>query len=491
MKSHSKFTFQKKLFLILFLVSIPPLLLQLVLIFFITKHLDENVILISSIIMLTIFFVILFLSDIMSIPIRNLKKDLEQVSKIHFNKTLDIHSHDELESIGKSINNMLHMLQQREEDFKIVTGQRDNEKERITNERNMLSVIISGISDGVVALDAHKKILLFNKSVEELTGLSLSNASGKHIDEILQFYDEKDKITSNLYLGQSEKIAQRFKEKGLSINDYQNKKIIVSIVTAPITLVDQSTGWILTFHDITHEIESDDLKIDFVSMAAHELRTPLTSVRGYASLLKMENENDLNDKGKEMLERLAISSEILSNLVENLLNVTRIEQNRFTLNTKPLDLTKTIIDAVNNLMQQAKIKNQKLDLQINGTLPIVLADAFRITQVITNLIANALHYTGEGGTISIIAEEKNNFLQVSVTDTGEGIPADALPKLFTKFFRVSANVSDGAKGTGLGLFISKSIVELHKGKIWVNSQSGVGSTFTFILPKTDEQTNEI
>ena len=95
-----------------------------------------------------------------------------------------------------------------------------------------------------------------------------------------------------------------------------------------------------------------------------------------------------------------------------------------------------------------------------------------------------MHYTNEGGQIIVVAEEKNNFLQVSITDTGEGIPEDALPKLFTKFFRVSGNVSDGAKGTGLGLFISKSIVELHKGKIWVTSEAGKGSTFTFILPKT-------
>jgi two-component system phosphate regulon sensor histidine kinase PhoR len=481
----AKKTFRTKLFIVLLLTTLLPVILFTALLFIINKEIGYNILLIASIMGVTLIFVSFSISNSFSKPITQLKQDLDQVSKVHFNKTIDRHTDDEFDGIVKSINNMLHMLQEREGDFKIVTTQRDQEKERITNERNMLSVILSGISDCVIAIDANKKILLFNKAVEELTGLSLPTAAGKNVDDILRLYDNKDLITASLYLGQSDKIAQRFKEKGLQINSYQDKKLIVSLISSPITLVDQSTGWVITFHDITQELESDELKIDFVSMAAHELRTPLTSVRGYASLLKMDHENELNDKGKEMLERLSISSDILGNLVENLLNVTRIEQNRFTISAKPIDLTKTIIDAVDNLMEQAKIKNQKLDLQVKGTLPIVNADAFRITQVVTNLVANAIHYTHEGGAISVVAEEKNNFLQFAITDTGEGIPEDALPKLFTKFFRVSSNVSEGAKGTGLGLFISKSIVELHKGKIWVTSESGKGSTFTFILPKTD------
>ena len=480
-----KQTFSNKLFVTFLLLTLLPLLLLTILLFFMNIQLRASILLLTSFISVILIFISYIVSKSLSKPITRLKHDLDQVSKIHFNKTLELHTHDEFESITKSINNMLHMLQQREGDFKIVTSQRDNEKERITNERNMLSVILSGISDCVVAIDANKNILLFNKAVENLTGLNLESAAGKHIDTILQFYDKKDRITASLYLGQSEKIAQRFKENGLAINNYQSKRMIVSLVTSPINLVNESTGWIITFHDISQELESDELKIDFVSMAAHELRTPLTSVRGYASLLKMDYERELSDKGKEMLNRLAISSDILGNLVENLLNVTRIEQNRFTITAKPIDLTKTIIDAVNNLQEQAKIKKQNLDLQIIGTLPIVNADTFRITQVVTNLVANAINYTSEGGKITVVAEEKNNFLQVSVTDTGEGIPEDALPKLFTKFFRVSGNVSDGAKGTGLGLFISKSIIERHNGKIWVTSEAGKGSTFTFILPKTN------
>jgi PAS domain S-box-containing protein len=454
--------------------------------FSVSDQLADSILIIAPIIGIFLIIVFIYISKSLSNPIILLRKYLEEVGKGNYDLKFELHTNDELEDLGTSFNNMSQLLRQRDSDFKSVNIQREGEKERITNERNMLSVILSGITEGVIAIDQYKNILLFNKAVETLTGLSLQSAVGKHIDEVLEFYDKKERITSRLYIGQPVKIAARFEENGLQVSNYQGKKITVSLASIPVSLVDQSTGWIITFHDISSEVEGDELKIDFVSMAAHELRTPLTSVRGYASLLKMEKEKDMDDRGKEMLQRLIISSDILGNLVENLLNVTRIEQNRLTITSKLVDLTPTIIDAVTNLQQEAKIKNQKLDLQLNGTLPIVSADSFRITQVITNLVANALHYTSEGGSITVVAEEKNNFLQISISDTGEGIPEDALPKLFTKFFRVSGNVGDGSKGTGLGLFISKSIIDMHKGKIWVTSESGKGSIFTFILPKADQ-----
>lgn len=484
---HPKQSFQKKLLFIFFLLTILAFLLGTTLAVLITKRAEDSFIVVVIFLIFILLFIIFHVAQELSKPLILLDNELKEVSKVHFDKTLEIKTNDEVGSIKKSVNNMLHILQQREEDFKIVTSLRDGEKERITNQRNMLEVILSGISEGVVAIDADKKILLFNKAVESLTGMNSQSAVGRHIDDVLQFFDNKDRITAALYLGQSEKIAQRFVEKGLQISNFQGKKIIISLTTSPMTLVDQSIGWIITFHDITKEIEEEGLKIDFVSMAAHELRTPLTSVRGYASLLKMQNEKELGDKGKESLERLSVSSEILANLVENLLNVTRIEQNRFTVTTQNVDLTSTITNAVTNLQQQAQVKHLKLELQIKGKLPIVIADPFRITQVLTNLVANAIHYTSEGGTITTVAEEQNNFLQIAITDTGEGIPENALPKLFTKFFRVSADLNEGSKGTGLGLFITKSIIELHKGKIWVTSEFGKGSTFTFILPKAELQ----
>jgi signal transduction histidine kinase len=159
----------------------------------------------------------------------------------------------------------------------------------------------------------------------------------------------------------------------------------------------------------------------------------------------------------------------------------------FSIDTKPVDLTKTIAGVVDNLRQTAETKQQKIDFNRPHELPVVLADAFRISQVLANLIANAINYTQEGGLITVNIDKKEGFLEISVSDNGPGIPAEALKKLFTKFFRVSGALEQGSKGTGLGLFISKSIINMHNGKIWVESEVNKGSRFAFTLPLAGTQ----
>jgi signal transduction histidine kinase len=145
-------------------------------------------------------------------------------------------------------------------------------------------------------------------------------------------------------------------------------------------------------------------------------------------------------------------------------------------------LTKTIKTVIENIKQQAETKNQTLQLSLATDIPIVMADEFSIGQVLLNLVANAVNYVPEKGQITIKAERKEGLFQISVKDNGHGIPKEALSKLFTKFFRVSGALEQGSKGTGLGLFISKSIIEMHGGKIWVESEIEKGATFTFVLP---------
>ena len=234
-----------------------------------------------------------------------------------------------------------------------------------------------------------------------------------------------------------------------------------------------------------HELE--EMKLDFVSMAAHELRTTLTAIRGYASILQQQKQDLLDVVGKEMLRKLIITGENLSNLIDNLLSVSRIERNMFSLDKKPVKVDMLITNVVDTLKNQTTMKKQQLNIKVPGDLPEIMADPFRITQVILNLAANASNYTFENGSITIEAQKKDGFIQVSVTDSGQGIPKEALSKLFTKFFRVSGTLEQGSKGTGLGLYISKSIIEMHNGKIWVESEVGKGSIFTFELPTaTDE-----
>jgi signal transduction histidine kinase len=230
------------------------------------------------------------------------------------------------------------------------------------------------------------------------------------------------------------------------------------------------------------EKQLEEMKVDFVSMAAHELRTPLTAIRGYASLLQMHYSSHLEEQAKTLLTRLLISTTNLAGLIDNLLSVSRIERNSMIIEAKPIELGLIMKDIYDSFTQQTSTRHQHFTINAPETLPPVMADPFRIGQVFINLISNAVNYTPEGGTITITIDPKDTNLEISVRDTGEGIPADAMPRLFTKFFRVSGSLEQGSKGTGLGLYITKSIVEMHNGKIWADSTIGKGSTFTFTLP---------
>jgi signal transduction histidine kinase len=225
----------------------------------------------------------------------------------------------------------------------------------------------------------------------------------------------------------------------------------------------------------------DTMQKEFINIAAHELRTPTQAILGYADLIQMKQSNINND---EALSRLINNAERLQRLTEDILDVTRIESQTLKLNKGNFDLSDlaaSVLDDYRNRVLNGK--NLKLAL-LNANKPIlVLADRGRISQVLSNLVSNALKFT-KSGTISVSVEEVNNNddnktreLMVSVKDTGTGIDSDIMPRLFTKF------VSKSQTGTGLGLFIAKSIIEAHGGRIWAeNNKDGKGATFRFTLP---------
>lgn len=339
--------------------------------------------------------------------------------------------------------------------------------------------LLHSLSEGVLAVEESGLIWLCNTAAEQTLGTKKEHLMSKHIDEVFKVYKDHQQIKFMNYTKQENKENNWFE-----INtDTANKKVL-SLMTAPIQVgtLGQS-GWVVTFSDVTKEAQLESMKLDFVSMAAHELRTPLTSIRGYSSLLNDELSQTGSDTAKGYISKLKISANNLGDLIENLLNVSRIERNMFEIETQPTELTKIIDTVITALSQQAEIKH--ITLQFNrpqDTTPLVWADAFRISQVVTNLLANAINYTQENGNISIALQKNEHELQVSVADNGPGIPQDALPKLFTKFFRVSGVLEQGSKGTGLGLYITKSIIEMHHGRIWAESEFGKGATFIFTLP---------
>jgi PAS domain S-box-containing protein len=344
--------------------------------------------------------------------------------------------------------------------------------------RQAQETIIQSLIDGVAGVDHHNKIILYNKALEKITGIPTEKALGQDIDSILKLTDGQSFVPFSVYAQGAEMRTQN----DLKLKSDFGSETPFAVTISPTNFGGQGKGCLITLNNLSQEHQLEEMKVDFVSMAAHELRTPLTAIRGYASLLQMHYATKLEDQAKELLIRLIVSTTNLANLIDNLLSVSRIERNSMIIDTKPIDLKLIAKDIFESFEQQAHTRKQVFTLNMSEHLPLVMADPFRIGQVYINLISNAINYTKEGGTITVTITDKNGTIETSVQDNGEGIPQEAIPRLFTKFFRVSGSLEQGSKGTGLGLYITRSIVELHKGKIWAESTLGKGSTFTFTLP---------
>jgi len=228
----------------------------------------------------------------------------------------------------------------------------------------------------------------------------------------------------------------------------------------------------------------DEIKSMFVSVAAHELRTPLTIITGFVKLLLSGKSGPLVARQHEHLQIIHDSAQRMLELINNLLDVSRIETERIDLALKPTDIVTLIRNAMNELQPALQAKTQTLHFEPPAQSFWVLCDPARTMQILLNLLSNASKYTFENGAISVRLEPAVilGMAQIAVTDTGVGIPLEDHPKLFTRFFRAQTATLTNASGTGLGLYITRSLVELHGGQLWFESQLGIGTTFYFTLP---------
>ena len=358
----------------------------------------------------------------------------------------------------------------------------------VTSERNKLNAVVSSVSDGIFVLDKERKFTFANDAAQKILGLGAEDMIGKTFDGVLTAFDARDNSpvkADRIY--PETKISQDnviFGPAELKIKtNGQDKEIWVRLTSSGLKEEsDIDIGCICAFSDVSKEKELEEMKLDFVAMAAHELRTPLTAIRGYLSILQEETASSLNAEQKSFIKKAFISSSHLAALVENLLSVSRIELKSLKLELSQMDWRKILESATENFRNQAEQKNISIVLHLDDELPNIAVDKFRIGEVLNNLLANAVNYTGPGGKVEITSRRQGEEIVTSIKDTGEGIPESALPHLFTKFFRVSGVLEQGSKGTGLGLYISKAIIDMHKGRIWVKSKLGAGSTFSFSLP---------
>lgn len=227
----------------------------------------------------------------------------------------------------------------------------------------------------------------------------------------------------------------------------------------------------------------DQLKDEFISVTSHELRAPMTAIKSYTWLVVNDKAGPLEPKAREYLDKVYQSTERLIHLVNEMLDVSRIESGRVQLHPESFDMARLAADVIEEFSARAAEQKLSLEISTSGDLPAITADREKIHQVLENLISNAIKFTPENGHITVSIAQKDNFLETSVIDTGPGISEEDKKKLFVKFGRLENSlIARSGTGSGLGLYICKQYVELHNGKIWFTSQLGQGSIFTFSLP---------
>jgi len=245
----------------------------------------------------------------------------------------------------------------------------------------------------------------------------------------------------------------------------------------------EGVGRVLMLQDITHLKELNRLKSEFVATVSHDLRTPLTSIQGYVELLPRVG--PLNERQEQFIGRVQVSLRSITDLINNLLDIRRIEA-ELDMRVEPCDLREIIDRVIGRLRDLAETEGQDLRWERPDALPLVEGHPGRLTQVVDNLVNNAIKYTQEGGLITVSANQDDGHVVVHVCDNGLGIPLEEQPHIFDKFYRVQSETADDVGGTGLGLAIVKAVIEKHGGRIWVESKPGLGSTFSFILPAIAE-----
>lgn len=356
--------------------------------------------------------------------------------------------------------------------------------EQLAAEKEILSVTLSSMSDGVITVDAEKRIMLFNKIAEELTEWKFEEVQGKAVDEIFQLIDEKTKSTIENPVDKvlsSGKTEAGSKRDALIARGGSERPIFA---TASSIRKNDGTmiGIVMVFRDVSQEREIERMKEDIVSLVSHELRTPLTSIHAYTETILCDpNMPEKTRRG--FLSIIDEESNRLANLIEDILEVSRIESRSVEVVREAVDVAAIIRQVLLALQPLAEKKDIQLKADIADELGELQADKSKIQSMVTNLVNNAIKFTPERGRVSVSAQRRSEELVIRISDTGIGIPKEALARIFERFYRV---YRPGAQiqGTGLGLAIVEKIVEMHSGRIEVESEVDEGTTFTISLPLT-------
>ncbi len=387
-------------------------------------------------------------------PLKRLTQLSKKIAQGELDQEIRISSRDEVGELAQAFNQMSVRLKET--------------VALITKERDRMATILSNIGDAILMVDSGSKITMMNESAERIFQISEERAQGRSFIEVVRDHELDDVLQRCLDTG-----AQQ-----TNLVETKPRKQFLSVTATPLP---NGNECMVRIQDLTELRRLQMVRQDFISNISHELRTPIASVKAIAETL---NEGAIEDSSvaKDFLNKINAETDRLAQMVQELSELSRLESGEAPLQKRLFHISDAVEHTVERLKPQADRAGLYIETDFVPNLPRVLADEDRIEQVLVNIIHNAIKFTPAGGKIVISTKRDRNNITVSVTDTGIGIPADDLPRIFERFYKADKSRSGG--GTGLGLAIAKRIVEAHGGKIWAESIEGKGSTFSFTLPLT-------
>jgi PAS domain S-box-containing protein len=363
---------------------------------------------------------------------------------------------------------------------------------QLTEVANKSEIVINSIADGVVALDTQGSVQLINPAAQNFLGWPKQDAVGLNYKSIIKLVNESgQEVAEDLSpIKQVLVSGKPANTDSLNIVTKTGKKVLVSMAVTPVVDQTQNSGVILVFRDITRERQEERERAEFISTASHEMRTPVAAIEGYLGLAMNPQTATIDDKARTYLQKAYESTEHLGRLFQDLLTVSRAEDNRLMTKPATIDVTQFMREIAGGLTQKAKDKGIALvftpdsdGLKKLHPSYFMHADPNQMREVLSNLLDNAIKYTKQG-TVTVYITGNDTDVSISVADTGIGIPPEDIAHLFQKFYRVDNSDTREIGGTGLGLYISRRLVETNGGSITVTSTFGKGSTFTVKMPRT-------
>ncbi len=353
-------------------------------------------------------------------------------------------------------------------------------------EASRSQAILEAVADGVLVTGTDNRITFVNSSTEGILAVESVRLLGNSLEKVGGLFGTAaSSWTETIRRWSEDPASHQPGDTYAEQLELENKRIVL-VHLAPVILQEDFLGTVSIFRDITHEVEVDRLKSEFVATVSHELRTPMTAIKGYVDILTMGAAGALTENQMHFLEIVRGNIDRLNILVGDLLDISRIEAGRVTLNSQPVDLHGIAEDVVAETLRRSQTENKPMALSIEASkdLPPVIGDSDRVRQILGSLVDNAFNYTPASGTIHVNIQHMNGEVQVDIQDNGVGIPPEDQERIFDRFFRGENPLVLATPGTGLGLPIVRQLVEMHNGRIWMKSTGvpGNGSTFSFTLP---------